>query len=35
MMLLKTDLDYENYIQIASDIADALGMQKTNAKPFS
>ncbi|MDX9246441.1 helix-turn-helix domain-containing protein, partial [Salmonella enterica] len=31
LMMLLADLDYENYIQIAqADIADALGMQKTN-----
>ncbi|MCK0906834.1 MarR family transcriptional regulator, partial [Escherichia coli] len=31
LMMLLADLDYENYIQIAqADIAEALGMQKTN-----
>ncbi|HIH9769077.1 MULTISPECIES: hypothetical protein [Klebsiella] len=31
LMLMLADLDYENFIQIAqADIADTLGMQKTN-----
>lgn len=31
LMMLLADLDYENYIQVAqADIAEALGMQKTN-----